>query len=181
MFCFRIFQTHQKYKIVTFVGYSMSWENARSFIVLTPTGTSLLMLTQINCIANESFHRKLSHPTTSTNKTLFKVQLRTLYSGYCIEQGIVQYRILRHCMQERGNLRKPALVFIAHACKIPCSCSFYAKKVGLQPRSGVRIALSKQENSYIDALVMVCGLRLMILTLVTPHCVRQSMSRYTTA
>lgn len=38
------------------------------------------------------------------------------------------------------------------------------------------LALSEMENSYIEALIVVFGLRLMILKMVTPHCIKQDSS-----
>lgn len=45
----------------------------------------------------------------------------------------------------------------------------------------IHVALSKMENSYIEALIVVFGLRFMILKMVTPHCIKQDSSQYTTS
>lgn len=42
----------------------------------------------------------------------------------------------------------------------------------------IHVALSKMENSYIEALIVVFGLRFMILKMVTPHCIKQDSSQY---
>lgn len=104
---------------------------------------------------------------------------------YTADQGIVQ--IINHCLlrhRKNGGILRSQLCFsLRMLVKYPVIAVL--RKIS-RPLAAVRstrihVALSKMENSYIEALIVVFGLRLMILKMVTPHCMKQDSSQYTTA